>query len=152
MAQVINAWFLSQSAIATVLGDWFYIDSDHTSGTCTVYNGDAHNLFGNVCNQSLSELNPTFTTIQGFIITNLALSIIYFLSVYVNPEKIWFKMILGLVMFIIGIITTILWHTTEKTNIPVGNSANYYGVGWFFNIGVILFSFIAMGMNFIKVP
>lgn len=150
MAQIINAWFLSQAAMASVLGDWFYMKDDFTSGTCTVYKGNAHNLFGNICNDSIADLNSTVTVIQGLILANVALSVIYFFSVYMKPENRWFKLILGLIIFILGIISSIIWHSTDKSTFTVDSVTNYYGIGWFLNICVIFFAFIAVGLNFIN--
>ena len=152
MAQVIIAWFLAQSTMATVLGDWLYITEHLVVSDCHGYKGDAHNLFGNVCGTLLVDINSTVKTIQGLVLTNMALSVIYFFGVYMKPDNRWFKLILGLFIFTTGIISTVLWHTTDNESNVLNSVTNYYGIGWFFNIIVVVLAFIAIGLNIIDIP
>lgn len=149
MSQITIAWFLSQSTMATVLGDWFFIKHYYSTGTCTLYDGDAHNLFGTLCGVDLTDINSTVASIQGMILANMALSIMLFFAVYFKPDLKIFKMVVALIMFILSSTSSILWHTIDKDTLPdTVDIVNYYGVGWYFNTGVILFSFISMCLTF----
>ena len=150
MVHTITAWFLSQAAMASVLGDWFFIKKDNTTGDCQIYKGDAHNLFGNICDQSIKDIEPTVQTLQALVCTNLALSVIYFFATYLKEEMIFFKILLSFVVFVIGLITCILWHTTDKENMPSG--VNYFGVGWYFQLVVVVFALTGALLNFTGYP
>lgn len=148
MVHIINSLFLSQSALASVLGDWFFITKNNSTSSCHIYYGDAHNLFGNICGKSITDLEPTAKTIQAFISTNLALAVIHFFATYLRKDMKIFNIILSLIIFTIGLISSILWHTTDKENMPSDDVINYYGVGWIFQVAVVAFAAASLLLSF----
>lgn len=140
----IGSVFLSHAAIASVLGDWFYIKRDTVeNGSCHLYRGDAHNLFGNLCDNAISDLESTVNTLQALVCANLAFSVVYLFANFLKwNEMKMFKLLLGLTIFVGGIITCILWHTTDKSKLPPDDVVNYFGVGWWMQLLVVIFSLV----------
>lgn len=139
ITQVIISWFLTQATMSSVLGDWFFVQKTVIiDNNCTIYKGDAHNLFGNICDANVTEIIDIAKTIQGFILANLALSIILFFTLMSKPNMKVFKMLTSFLVFIFSTISTILWHTTHKE--IDDEHINFFGVGWYFQVAVVLFS------------
>lgn len=137
--QIIISWFLTQATMSSVLGDWFFVSKTvDIDNNCTIYKGDAHNLFGNICYANVTEIIDIAKTIQVFILANLALSVILFFTLISKPNMKIFKMLTSFLIFIFSTISTILWHTTHKE--IDDEEINYFGVGWYFQVAAVVFS------------
>lgn len=139
LEHVVIAWFISQATMASVLGDWFFITKGSTVGDCTVYKGDAHNLFGNICDDPVASLINTSKALRSMAIANVALAVVLIFTTIIRPNMKLFKIVTAFVIFCMSLLVTILWHTTSKSN-ELPEDVNYFGVGWYFQLVVSVFS------------
>lgn len=144
LSEIIVAWFISHTTIASVLGDWFVINNTVKHNSCQLYKGQAHNLFGNICEDSLADLFTAVKTMQAFVILNLLLSTVYVFTTIAAPNTKGFRLLTVFVIFVVSTVTTIMWHTTGRSyDIPPTIHINYYGVGWVFQLVTAISCIIA---------
>lgn len=149
LEQIILAWFISQATMASVLGDWFLITKGSTVGDCTVYKGDAHNLFGNICDDPVSTLIHTAVALRSMAIANVILATVLFFSTILLSKMKLFKIVTAFVIFIMSLFITIIWHTTDKSN-TLPEDVNYFGVGWYFQLIVAVLSVVSCVVTIIS--
>lgn len=141
--QIILCWFISHSAIASVLGDWYVIKDDVLHDGCQLYKGAGHNLFGSICGEPLDHAITTTDTLKTFVVLNLILSTVLFYNTLIVPKMKFFRALTSFVLFVFATIISIIWHTTTKSDtIPHVAHINFFGVGCIFQILVAVFSLI----------
>jgi hypothetical protein len=154
MLQILNAWFLSQGALAAVLSDWFYV-SVPTVGTfggniCPYFEGEAHNLFGTICGILISDVEKYTSAAQYLTVASLCFALMIFVITLLRPDMRVFKMVMGLVAFGTSLAATVIWVTSDRVEVP-GDEFISVGVGWCFELITTLFSLSTIVLNIFNI-
>jgi hypothetical protein len=138
------SFLVAHFALGATLGDWLVICdqlviSFGTSVGCTVYEGEAYNMFGSLCGIPLTDVETYMSTIQILLSFSLGLSLILFFLVAFKRLD---RMMIRLASFIVCVLQVaclLIWLTSSRVDLP--NGLDYYGYGTIFSIVTAVLAF-----------
>jgi hypothetical protein len=140
-------FMVAHFAMAATMGDWFVFKktTDVSIGTggvnCTVYKGEAYNLFGSMCGISISTAEEYMTTLQIILPSAFAFSLVLFFLMTLKRLGTNMIRITAFIIIVLELTACILWQTSTRVDLPIDSSVNYYGVGWIMTIVTAIFAF-----------
>jgi hypothetical protein len=136
-------FLVAHFAMAATMGDWFRFkkEFDMTIGTssppvaCTVYKGEAYNLFGSLCGISVASFEKYVMTLQILLPAGFGFSLVlFFLVLFRRMSARAIRLTAG-VVFAIELAASVLWQVSVRSDLPTDMEViSYYGVGWIMTI------------------
>lgn len=142
------SFMIAHFSMGAVLGDWvtfcerLIISFGTETGPCTVYKGEAYNMFGTLCGIALSDVEKYMATIQILLAVAFGFSmILFFLVAFKRLDRAMIRLT-TLIILALEVASVVLWMTSTRVDLPP--ELNYYGIGVIFSIVTAVFALLLL--------
>lgn len=142
-------FMVAHFAMAATMGDWmrFSKETAVTIGTtaapitCTVYKGEAYNLFGSLCGLGIASFEKYMVTMQILLPAAFGFSLLLFFLVLFRRMSTRAIRLTTVVIFLLELSVCVLWQVSDRSDLPTDKDViSYYGVGWMMTIATMVCS------------
>jgi hypothetical protein len=141
-------FMVAHFAMAATMGDFFHFNKEAvinigktTPITCTVYSGEAYNVYGSLCGQRIASFEKYMMTLQILLPSGFGFSLVlFFLVLFRRMRKNTIRLTAGIIL-VIEMSACILWQVSDRSYLPIDDKIiSYYGAGWIMTIATMIFS------------